>query len=57
MDAEFILVSNDTINSIKQQELADKSQFFQRVLKMGNFGQNEKGGPFAKLSILAIFLA
>ena len=57
MDAEFILVSNDTKNSIKQQELADKSQFFQRVLKMGNFGQNAKGGRFAKLSILAIFLA
>ena len=57
MDAEFILVSNDTINSIKQQELADKSQFFQRVLKMGNFGQNENGKPFAKVSILAIFLA
>ena len=57
MDAEFILVSNDTKNSIKQQELADKSKFFQRVLKMGNFGQNAKGGPFAKLSILAIFLA
>ena len=57
MDAEFILVSNDTKNSIKQQELAEKSQFFQRVLKMGNFGQNAKGGPFAKLLILAIFLA
>ena len=57
MDAEFMLLSNDTKNSIKQQELAEKSQFFKRVLKMGNFGQNAKGGPFAKLSILAIFLA
>ena len=57
MDAELILVSNDSKNSIKQQELAEKSQFFQRVLKMGIFGQNAKGGPFAKLSILAIFLA
>ena len=57
MDGEFILLSNDTKNSIKQQELAEKSQFFQSVLKMGNFGQNAKGGPFAKLSILAIFLA
>ena len=57
MDAEFILVSNDTKNSIKQQELAEKSQFFQRVLKMGNFGQTAKGGRFPKLSILAIFLA
>ena len=61
MDAEFILVSNDTKNSINfpkgTQELADKSQYFQRVLKMGNFGKSAKGGPFAKLSILAIFLA
>ena len=54
MDAELLLVSNDTKNSIKQQELAEKLQFFQRVLKMGNFGQNEKGGRFEKLSILAI---
>ena len=57
MDAEFKLVSNDTKNSIKQKELAEKSQFFQRVLKMGNFGQNANGGLFEKLSILAIFLA
>ena len=57
MDAEFMLLSIDTKNSIKQQELAEKSQFIQRVLKMGNFGQNAKGAPFAKLSILAIFLA
>ena len=57
MDAEFILVSNDTKNSFKQQELADKSQFFKRVLKMGNFGQNENWGRFPKFSILAIFLA
>ena len=34
MDAEFILVSIDTKNSIKQQELAEKSQFFQWVLKI-----------------------
>ena len=52
-----MLVSDDTKNSIKQHELAEKLQFFQRVLKMGNFGQNAKGGPFEKLSILAIFLA
>ena len=57
MDAKFMLVSNDTKNSIKQQELAEKSQCFQRVLKMVNFGQNAKGGPFAKLWTLAIFLA
>ena len=57
MDAEFMLVSNDTKNSIKQQELGEKWQFFQRVLKMGDFGQNAKGRPFAKLSISATFLA
>ena len=42
---------------MKQQELAEKSQFFQRVLKMRNFGQNAKGGPCAKFSKSAIFLA
>ena len=57
MDAEFILVSIDSKNSIKQQELVEKSQFFRRVLKMGNFGQTAKGGPFAKFSKLAIVLA
>ena len=56
MDAEFILVCIDTKNSMKQQELVEKSQFFQRVLKMGNFGQTAKGGPFAKFSKLANFL-
>ena len=39
---------------MKQQELAEKSQFFQRVLKIGNFGQNAKGAKFSKL---AVFLA
>ena len=57
MDAEFILVSIDTKNSMKQQELVEKWQFFQRVLKMCNFGQTAKGEPFAKFSKLAIFLA
>ena len=57
MDAQFILVSIDTKNSMKQQELVEKSQFFQRVLKMSNFGQTAKGRPFAKFSKLAIFLA
>ena len=57
MDAQFILVSIDTKNSMKQQELVEKSQFFQRVLKMGNFGQTAKGGPFAKFSKLAFFSA
>ena len=57
MDADFILLSIDTKHYTKQQELVEKSQFFQRVLKMGNFGQTAKGGPFAKFSKLAIFLA
>ena len=57
MDVEFILVSIDSKNSMKQQELVEKSQFFQRVHKMGNFGQFAKGEPFAKFSDLAIFLA
>ena len=42
---------------MKQQELAEKWQFFYRVLKMVNFGQNAKGGPFAKFVILAILIA
>ena len=57
MDAEFILVSIDTKNSMEQQELVEKSQFFQRLLKMGSFCQTAKGGRFAKFSKLAIFLA
>ena len=57
MDAEFILVSNDTKNSMKKPELAKKWQFFQRVLKMADFGQSAKGGPFANFSKWAEFLA
>ena len=57
MDAEFILVSTDSKISMKEQELAEKWQIFYRVLKMGDFGQSAKGGPFAKISKLAIFLA
>ena len=30
---------------MKQQELVEKWQFFQRVLKMGNFGQKNFFGP------------
>ena len=41
----IILVSINTKNSMKQRELAEKSQFFQRVLKMGSFGQNAKRRP------------
>ena len=55
MDAEFIALSIDSKHYMKQQELVEKSQLFQRVLKMGNFGQTAKGGPFAKFSKLAIF--
>ena len=45
MDAEFILVYNDSKISKKYCVLAEKWQFFQRVLKMGDFGQNAKGDP------------
>ena len=55
MDAEFSLVSNDTKNFMKKPELAEKWQFCQRVLKMGDFGQSAKGGPFAKFSKSVIF--
>jgi len=49
MDAEFILVSNDTKDSIKKRhQLAEKWQFFQRVIKADDLGQSAKGGPFAK---------
>ena len=57
MDAEFILVSNDTKMAKKYCVLAEKWPFFQRVLKMADFGQNAKGGPFAKFSKSADFLA
>ena len=44
---------------MKQEELGERSQFFQRVLKMGNFGQNAKGGIRILCKILEIghFLA
>ena len=45
MDPEFIQAFNDTKGSRKEQELAEKSQFFPMVLKMGNCGQNSKVGP------------
>ena len=57
IDAEFILVYNDTKISENGTQLAEKSSFFKRVLKMGNFGQNAKGGPFTKVSKSADFLA
>ena len=56
MDAEFILVYNDSKISKKYCVLAEKWQFFQRVLKMGDFGQNAKGGPFAKILEIGRFL-
>ena len=52
MDAKFILVFIDTKTSIKQQELAEKSQFFERVLKVGKFGQNAKGDHFSGPTLL-----
>ena len=57
MDAEFSLVSNDAIIFRKHCVLAEKWPFFQRVLKMADFGQSAKGGPFAKFSKSADFLA
>ena len=57
MDAEFVILSNHTKNCMKKPELVEKCQFFQRVLKRGDFGQSSKGGPFAKFSKSAFFLA
>ena len=57
MDVEFILVFNDSKISKKYCVLAEKWQFFQRVLKMADFAQSAKGGPFAKFSKWADFLA
>ena len=50
---EFILVPIDTKISMKQQELA----IFLKGTQIGNFGQSAKGGPFAKISELDIFLS
>ena len=57
MEAECILVFKDTKISKKYCVLAEKWLFLQRVLKMAHFGQNAKGGPFAKFSKWADFLA
>ena len=57
MDAEFILVSNDTKIAKKYCVLAEKWPFFQRVLKMVDFGQNAKGRPLSKFSKSADFFA
>ena len=57
MDAEFILVSNETKISKKYCVLAEKWPFLQRVLKMADFGQNAKRGPFVKFSKWADFWA
>ena len=37
-------------------QLAKKSNFYQRVFKISNFGQSAKGGPFAKFWKSAILL-
>ena len=56
MDAEFILVYNDTKISKKYFVLAEKWQFFQRVLKLGDFGQNvQRGDPLQNSRNRAFF--
>ena len=55
MDPEFIQAFNDTKGSRKEQELAEKSQFFPMVLKMGNCGQNSKGGPLQNFRFWPFF--
>ena len=55
MDAEFMLVSNDTKNSIKQQELAEKSQFPKRT-QNGQFWPKCKGGTVCKTLDFGHFL-
>ena len=57
MEAEFILVCNDTKISKTYCVLAEKWPFLQRVLKMADFGQNAKRGPVTKFSKWADFLA
>ena len=57
MDVKFILVSNDTKNSMQKHVLAEKSQLSRRVLKMADFDQSAKGEPFAKFPKSVIFLA
>ena len=57
MDAEFSLVANETKISKKHCVLAEKWPFLQRVVEMADFGQSAKGGPFAKFSKSADFLA
>ena len=48
MDAEFILVSNDTKNSMKQQELAEKWAIFLKGTQNGQFWPKCKGGTLCK---------
>ena len=55
MDAEFIVVFNDTKILKKCCVSAEKWHFLQRVLKMADFAQSAKGGPFAKFSKWADF--
>ena len=49
MEAEFILVSIDSKNSMKQQELVEKSQFFLKGTQNGQFWPNCKGGTVCKI--------
>ena len=55
MDAEFILVSNASKISKKYCVLAEKWQFFQRVLKMADLAQNAKGDPLQNSQNLPFF--
>ena len=58
MDAQFILVFNDSKIFKKYCVLAEKWQFFQRVLKMADFAQSAKGGgTLCKILEWARFLA
>ena len=51
---QFLMIPKTVSNNKNQLRNRNISK---GVLKMGNFGKSAKGGPFAKLSILAIFLA
>ena len=49
MDAEFILVSIDTKNSLKQQELVEEIAIFPKGTQNGQFWPNCKGGTVCKI--------
>ena len=55
LDAEFVLVLYQ--NYQKQTSISWEIAFFRRVLKMGDFGQNAKGGPLLFWPKWPIFMA